>query len=106
MAWAYLVHLSRQMSASMEYGRQMARMGMNMDQPWTAADTLFTFAMWTVMMIGMMTVTATSMLLLFAGTRSGRGERTPLDVLMFGLGYLTLWTGFSAFATLAQWALH
>lgn len=106
MAWAYLVHLSRQMSVSMEYDRQMAAMGMSMDKPWTMADALFTFAMWTVMMIGMMAVTATPMLLLFARTHSGQGERTPLEVLMFGLGYLALWTGFSAFATLAQWALH
>jgi len=106
LAWSYLLHLDREMSSSMAHDRMMAEMGMTMDMPRTTADGFFTFAMWTVMMIGMMAVTATPMLLLFARTRSGQGERRPLEVLMFGLGYLTLWTGFSAFATLAQWALH
>ena len=34
LAWAYLIHLDRQMSASMEFAK-----------PWTAADAFFTFAM-------------------------------------------------------------
>ena len=80
---------------------------MTMDMPWTAADVWLTFAMWAVMMIGMMTGTAAPVLLLFAGARAGRGERgVPLAVLLFGLGYLTVWVGFSAGAALAQWRLH
>src|SRR5579871_3942379 len=107
LAWAYLLHLDRQMSASMEYDKQMAAMGMTMHNPWTAADAWFTFAMWTVMMVGMMAGTATPMLLLFAGANARRGEhRGPLRALLFGLGYFTVWTGFSGFATFAQWALH
>jgi predicted metal-binding membrane protein len=107
LAWAYLIHLDRQMSASMEYGKQMAAMGMTMDKPWTAADSFLTFAMWAVMMVGMMAGTAVPMLLLFAGTRagSGSGGRVP-GVVFFGLGYFTVWTGFSAVAASAQWALH
>jgi predicted metal-binding membrane protein len=63
--------------------------------------------MWAVMMVGMMAGTAMPMLLLFAGAQAGRGQRgAPLGALIFGLGYLTIWTGFSAFATFAQWALH
>ena len=31
LAWAYLIHLDRQMSASMKYDKQMAAMGMTMD---------------------------------------------------------------------------
>ncbi len=47
------------------------------------------------------------MLLLFSGAQAGRGKPgTSLEVLVFGLGYFTVWTGFSAGATLAQWALH
>ena len=36
LAWAYLVHLDRQMSAAMAYDREMAAMGMAMamDKPW------------------------------------------------------------------------
>jgi predicted metal-binding membrane protein len=95
------------MPVSMEYDKQMAAMGMTMIKPWTAVDALFTFAMWVVMMVGMMAGTTIPMLLLFAGNNAGRGERgAPLGVLIFGLGYFSVWTGFSAFAAFAQWALH
>jgi len=61
--------------------------------------------MWAVMMIGMMAGTAAPVLLLFAGARAAaRGAR--FAVLMFGLGYVAVWVGFSAFAALVQWALH
>jgi predicted metal-binding membrane protein len=107
LAWAYLIHLDRQMSASMEHDTMMAEMGMTMDMSWTATDVWFTFAMWAVMMIGMMTGSAAPVLLLYAGARTARGERgVPLAVLMFGAGYLTVWVAFSAAAALAQWRLH
>src|SRR2546421_2101731 len=87
LAWAYLVHLDRQMSASMAHDRMMAEMGMSMDMPWTPADALLTFAMWVVMMIGMMAGTATPVLLLFAAAHTRRGERgVPLAGLFFLLG--------------------
>ena len=97
------------MSAAMEYDREMAAMGMamSMDMPWTAADIFFTFAMWAVMMVGMMTPSAAPVLLLFAGMVRGRGgTRWPLVVAAFGAGYLIVWTAFSAGAGLAQWGLH
>jgi predicted metal-binding membrane protein len=107
LAWAYLVHLDRPMSADMEHGKMMAAMGMTMDMPWTAADLFFTFAMWAVMMVGMMAPSASPMLLLFASARAARGERgVPLATLTFGLGYIAVWSGFSVAAALAQWGLH
>ena len=107
LAWAYLVHLARQMAPAMEYNTAMADMGMPMHAPWTAVDLVFTVVMWVVMMVGMMAGAAAPVLLLFAGTRAARGEHgEPLTVLMFGLGYLTVWSGFGACAALAQWALH
>src|SRR5215831_7446993 len=85
----------------------MAAMGMTAEMPWTAADGLFTFAMWTVMMAGMMLPSASPMLLLFAGTHAGRsGRGVSLATLAFGLGYIAVWTGFSAVAALAQYGLH
>ena len=85
----------------------MAQMGMRRDMSWTTADVFFTFAMWAVMMVGMMAGTAVPVLLLFAAARAGRGDRgVRLAVVMFGLGYVTVWVGFSACAALAQWALH
>ena len=105
LAWAYLLHLDRQMSAEMEFH---AAMGMSMtDIPWTMTDAWFTFAMWTVMMVGMMAGSAAPVLLLFAASRAKRAASgVKSSVLLFGLGYLAVWTGFSAFAALAQWALH
>jgi predicted metal-binding membrane protein len=102
----YLVHLDHRMSAAMEHDRMMADMGMTMDMPWSAADVLFTFAMWAVMMVGMMTPSAAPVMLLFAGMHAGRGQRAPHAVFAFGSGYLLVWTAFSAGAALAQWALH
>ena len=43
----------------------MAQMGMRRDMSWTTADVFFTFAMWAVMMVGMMAGTAAPVLLLF-----------------------------------------
>lgn len=85
----------------------MAAMGMTMDMPWSAADVFFTFAMWVVMMIGMMVPSASPMLLLFAATRAGRGRRGVAPAtLTFGLGYVAVWAGFSVGASVAQWGLH
>ena len=107
LAWAYLVHLDRQMSSSMAHDTMMVEMGMSMDMPWTATDVFFTFTMWAVMMVGMMTGTAAPMLLLFAGAQAARGTRgRAAAVTIFGLGYTVVWVAFSAGAALAQWMLH
>ena len=84
----------------------MADMGMTMDMPWGAVDVFFTFAMWAVMMAGMMTPSASPVMLLFAGMHRRSAQRAPGVVLAFGLGYLFVWAVFSAGAALAQWALH
>jgi predicted metal-binding membrane protein len=107
LAWAYLVYLARHPSSAQDSARMMAAMGMPTDRPWTVVDAFLTFSMWTVMMVGMMTVSAAPMLLLFAAAQRSRDKRRlPLAVLMFGLGYLAVWAGFSVVATFAQWALH
>ena len=107
LAWAYLVHLNRHMTSPADADATMAAMGMVMDQRWGAADLLLTFAMWSVMMVGMMAVPALPVLLLFAGMQAGRGASgTGPAVPSFGLGYLIVWLAFSLCATAAQWALH
>jgi len=107
IAWAYLVHLDNQMSSSAVPETVMAKMGMALDRPWGAPDVFFTFLMWAVMMIGMMSATAAPVLLLFSGMHTRQGQSgIPLAVPVFALGYLTVWLGFSAVAALAQWALH
>jgi predicted metal-binding membrane protein len=107
LAWTYLLHLDHQMSTVMEHDRMMGAMGMTTDMPWHAADAFFTFAMWAVMMVGMMTPSAAPVMLLFAGMHRGRGaQRATSVVFAFGAGYLLVWAAFSVGAALAQWALH
>jgi predicted metal-binding membrane protein len=107
LSWTYLAHLSVRPSSELEYARMMAAMGMAVDRPWTAVDGLLTFTMWSVMMVGMMTGSAAPMLLLFAAAQAKRqASGGSWRVLLFGLGYLAIWTGFSAIATFSQWALQ
>ena len=107
LAWGYLVVLDRQMSSSADSQAAMAKMGMIMAAPWRVADVFFAFAMWAVMMVGMMGASAAPVLLLFAGMHARRGERDmPIAVLLFGLGYIVVWMGFSVCAALVQWGLH
>jgi predicted metal-binding membrane protein len=107
LAWGYLVRLDRQMAAAMAHDRMMADMGMTMDMPWHSADVFFIFAMWTVMMVGMMSASAAPVIFLFAAIHRGLGaQRAPRVVPAFGAGYVLVWTAFSAGAALAQWALH
>ena len=87
LAWAYLIHLDREMSAAMDYGKMMADMGMAMDEPWKTADVALAFAMWAVMMVGMMTPSAAPVVLLFAGMRRASGDqRNPGVVFAFLAG--------------------
>ncbi len=60
------------------------------------------FVMWVVMMIAMMTPTATPMILLFAAINRKRRERDApyIPTAFFLGGYLAAWVGFSAAATL------
>jgi predicted metal-binding membrane protein len=85
----------------------MASMGMVANAQIGAADLFMTWIMWSVMMIGMMSASAAPVLLLFAATQARRDrDGVRVVVPMFGLGYLAVWLGFSAAATLAQSALH
>ena len=107
LSWGYLFYLDHQMLSARQHDKMMMEMGMSMATPWTTTDIFFTFAMWVVMMVGMMAGSALPVMLLFAGAHARRGGgRAPFIVLIFGLGYLTVWVGFSACATLVQWALH
>ena len=107
LAWGYLVYVDRQMAAAAEHDAMMSAMGMSAAMS-DAAGILFLFAMWSVMMVGMMAGPAIPMLLLFASAHvlQRGGERLPAAVVMFGLGYAIVWIAFSACAALAQFALH
>lgn len=107
LAWLYLIHLDRQMSSAVAQDQMMAAMGMASNTPWTATDFFLTLAMWVVMMVGMMAPSATPMILLFGASEATAGKKMPfLGAGAFALGYLIVWTPFSALAALAQWGLH
>jgi len=107
LAWAYLVHLGALASSIQASATTMAGMGMPMDAPRGATGVLLTFTMWAVMMVGMMGPTAAPVLLLLAASHARREERgVPTIVLLFGLGYLMIWLGFSVAATFAHSALN
>ncbi len=88
----------------------MAGMGAIVMTPavWSLSYALLMFAMWWVMMVAMMLPSAAPMLLLFARINRNQkaGERPYVPTAMFAGGYLLAWGGFSAIATLLQWAFE
>jgi predicted metal-binding membrane protein len=109
LSWLWLISLGRGMSE-----KDMASMSgmampipMSVSAPWVATRFALTFAMWWVMMVGMMLPSAAPMILMFATVN--RKERVSgkdfVPVSIFTLGYLLVWGAFSAGATMAQWVL-
>jgi predicted metal-binding membrane protein len=91
----------------MDMGAEMA-MAMSRMTTWGALDLVLLFVMWSVMMVAMMVPSASPLMLLFAKLNRQRRDREDpvVPTAVFLLGYLLVWTGFSALATLAQWGLH
>ncbi|HEY2383967.1 MAG TPA: DUF2182 domain-containing protein [Terriglobia bacterium] len=114
LAWAYIIRLALQMDMTgmdmTGFRMAVAAAGMVMRpafEPWSAAEFAFTFAMWAIMMIGMMTPSAAPMVLLYARVaRQAAIDGKPFapTAWFFG-GYVLIWTGFSLLATVAQWLL-
>jgi predicted metal-binding membrane protein len=114
LAWTHVLWLRDDMAmGGMDMtGFRMIPAGMGLmmpaSAPWQPIEFAFVLAMWTVMMIGMMTPSAAPMLLLYA--RVGRQSATqgkPLAATGWFLGgYLLAWAAFALAATLAQWALE
>jgi len=65
------------------------------------------FAMWTVMMVGMMLPSAAPLILLVVGAYRRRGGAPArAATVLFTVGYLAAWTLFSAAAASMQFGLH
>jgi predicted metal-binding membrane protein len=94
LSWCYTWYLAWDMQHSFQ-----ALCGMSQ---------LLMFAMWFIMMVAMMVPSATPMLLLFAAVNRKRREqeRPFISTSIFLLGYLVVWSVFSAVATIVQWHLH
>ena len=105
LAWTYVLWLAGNMSAAMP-----AMAGMNMGpaiKPWSVTQFLVSFAMWAMMMVGMMTPAATPIILLYAHVgRQAQADGKPFAPAgWFGAGYLIAWCGFAGLASLAQGVL-
>jgi predicted metal-binding membrane protein len=103
LSWAYLAYQAWAMNRSIGSGIAMPHM-----QGWSPADLSLVFLMWTVMMVAMMVPSAAPMILAFSAVqRRQSGTSSPLaTTTAFVLGYLAVWTAYSAAATLVQWGLH
>jgi predicted metal-binding membrane protein len=114
LAWSYLLWLSADMDiGGMDMsGFRMLPSGMGLmvpeHTPWRAIEFAFVFAMWIVMMVGMMTPPAAPMILMYArvGRQSEAQVRSLAATAWFVAGYLLVWVAFALLATLAQWALE
>ncbi len=86
----------------------MPGMEMGVLRPWRALDFALMFAMWTVMMVGMMLPAATPMALLYARVvhKAARDGSVLPPTAVFVSGYLCAWALFSIAATTAQWGLE
>ena len=99
LCWAWLVPMGRDM-----YGPMTGASAWMMTDTWDFTHLALLFAMWVVMMAGMMLPSAAPTLLLYAGVvrKSEDAEHTAARVHAFAWGYLVVWTAFSLLATILQ----
>ena len=100
LAWAYMVHLAQSNNG--------VGMGMAQLQSWSTTDFGLMFLMWAVMMTGMMVPSAAPMIPLFTTVNRRRREQQGpfVSTGIFLSGYVLVWSGFAAAATVGNWALH
>lgn len=99
MSWAWIVPMALDM-----YGEMSGSAAWMMSTRWSTRENLLLFAMWLVMMCGMMLPSAAPTLLIYAAVvrRSAVGAAAVPRVYSFAAGYLAIWTGFSLLATVVQ----
>jgi predicted metal-binding membrane protein len=103
LAWIYLFHTKMAMPDMDMPGMVMVDL-----REWGPTSVFLLFVMWAVMMVAMMIPSAAPMILSFLTVNERRqaADRPYVPVAIFILGYVTVWTAFSALATLAEWGLH
>jgi predicted metal-binding membrane protein len=117
LAWAYVVWLAQGMAMPEPHAAEMPGMdmpdmdGMDVAAPrisvWSPAELTLTFAMWAVMMVGMMAPSAAPIALLYAriARQANAQGHVFASTAWVVLGYLAAWVAFAALATAAQAAL-
>jgi predicted metal-binding membrane protein len=96
VCWAWIAVMARDM-----YGPMTGASAWMMTPRWDAPHLALLWAMWAVMMTGMMLPPAAPLILLAGGTGQVRDGQT----LLLALGYLAVWALFSVGATALQWGL-
>lgn len=112
LAWAYLLGGARLGAADADMG--MAAMGMSdmsgmAPSSWDIYTWLLMIAMWWVMMIAMMTPSATPTILLYGRVHRHAQGQVASGVAptgAFAAGYLLVWLGFSLGAAALHWGLE
>jgi predicted metal-binding membrane protein len=101
IAWLYLIMARRGMDMSVQKMGDMPDMATPFAAPWV-------FAMWWVMMVGMMLPSAAPMILTFAALQRRKRDRDEpyVPTAIFVAGYLVVWGAFCLAATAAQWKLQ
>jgi len=111
LAWVYISWLAAGMAAmppGMPDMPDMPDMVSSAFAPWDLKHFLFIFAMWAVMMVGMMIPSAAPMILIYlrVGRQSEAAGRPFAPAVWFTLGYLLVWTSFALTATGIQYGLE
>jgi len=114
LAWVDLVWLANDMwMGGMDMtGFRMIPAGQGLmmpaNAPWQPIEFGYVFAMWAVMMVGMMTPSVAPMILIYArvGRQAAMINKPVAPTAWFAGGYLLAWIAFSFAATFAQWALQ
>ena len=101
VSWIWIVVMARDM-----YGPMTGASRWMMTSTWDAPHLLLLWAMWAVMMTGMMLPSAAPMILLYASAMR-RKQLSNATTLVYALaaGYLATWALFSVLATALQRAL-
>ncbi|HXD17416.1 MAG TPA: DUF2182 domain-containing protein [Vicinamibacterales bacterium] len=99
VCWSWIVVMARDM-----YGPMTGASAWMMTPTWDARHLLLLWAMWAVMMAGMMLPSAAPLLLLYgvAARRQGLGAAASRQIYALAAGYVAVWALFSVVATLAQ----
>ncbi len=102
LCWAWIVAMARDM-----YGPMTGAAAWMMTDNWDFPHLVLLFAMWVVMMAGMMLPSMAPALFTYARiVHPGPSNRgATAKVYAFAGGYLAVWTGFSFVVTAIQWLL-
>ncbi len=102
LCWGWIAPMALDM-----YGPMTGCSAWMMTPTWDFTHQALLFAMWAVMMIGMMLPSAAPAVFLYASIvrRNAESERVLARVFAFAAGYLVVWTIFSLIATALQLGL-